>query len=254
MAPLAPLRRRIVIGASAAAILVVGALLKPAAPAVTPPSSETPAPMLQEVVQQREAQTIFRRMQDTWPRVARFTARVAVMPSAQDLIEFGPVDPARAAERFGVVVGTRRILADTADFTEGALVRVTLGDGRAFEARTAGAVADRSLAFIEPLAAVVLEPPPHATAVPAGTALFAAAPRADGTVIAPLFVAHASRRELLTTNALDAFRGMAVFDLDGQLAGVLAHERGQVRLLTPVAALEPAPPALPEPRAPSGQP
>jgi hypothetical protein len=254
MTPLAPLRRRIVIGGSAAAILVIGVLLKPAAPAVTPPSSETPAPMLQEVVQQREAQSIFRRMQDTWPRVARFTARVALMPSAQDLIEFGPVDPRRAVERFGVVAGTRRILADTADFPEGALVRVTLGDGRAFEARTAGAGADRPLAAIEAPAGVVLDPPFRTTTITAGTALFAAAPRADGSVIAPLFVAHASARELLTTNALDAFRGMAVFDLDGQLAGVLAHERGEVRLLTAAAALEPRPPALPEPRAPLGLP
>jgi hypothetical protein len=253
MAPLASLSRRLVIGGSAAAVLVVGALLKPAAPAAPRPSAETPAPMLQEVVEQREAQTTYRRMQDTWPQVARFTARVTPMPSEPDLLQFGPPDPVLAAERFGVVLDSRRILVDTADPNQDRNLRVTLGDGRTFEAHPTTTFSDRSLTVLEAPEGVALDSPRRTTSILPGTPLFAAASRSDGTVIAPLFVAHASGREILTTNALDAFRGMAVFDLEGQLAGILAYERAQVRLLTLAAALE-SPPVLPEPRPPVEQP
>jgi hypothetical protein len=251
MAPLAPIARRIVVGVSAAVVLGVGALLKPAAPDAPPPSTEAPAPMLQQVVQQREAETIYRRMREAWPGVARFTARVARAAPEPDLLEFGPPDPAQTAERFGVVVGSRRILADVSDAVEGASLNVVLGDGRAFEARVITPFPDRSLAILEAPDGIALEGPERATSVVAGMPIFAAAARRDGTVIAPLFVAHASRRELSTTNALDAFRGMAVFNLEGQLAGILAYERGQVRVLTMGAALEPPPPPLPEPRPPT---
>jgi hypothetical protein len=253
MAPLAGLTRRIVIGMSAALILIGGVLLKPAAPA-PPPATETPAPMLQEVVQQREAETIFRRMRAAWPQVARFTARVTLMPSSPEAMEFGPRDPAYAAGRFGVVAGPRRILADSGDIADDAVLRIALGDGRAFEARVTARFPDRSLALLEVPETLTLEGPPQAASIVSGTALFAAAQRADGTVIAPLFVAHASSRELLTTNALDAFRGMPVFTLEGQLAGILAYERGQVRLLTVAAALEPPALVLPVPPSTAGQP
>jgi hypothetical protein len=253
MAPLAPLERRLLAGAGAAAILILGTLLKPAAPAA-PPSTETPAPMLQEVVQQREAETVFRRMRAAWPRVAPFTARVTVVPPPSELVEFGPRDPAFAAGRFGVVAGPSRILADTGDVEDDAVFRIMLGDGRAFEARIAARYPDRSLSLLEASESVALEAPSRANSISSGTALFAAAPRTDGPVIAPLFVAHASPRELLTTNALDAFRGMPVFDLEGQLAGILAHERGEVRLLTVAAALEPPALVLPEPPPPRDQP
>jgi hypothetical protein len=203
--------------------------------------------MLQEVVQQREAETIFRRMRAAWPLVARFTARVIPIPSSPEAMEFGPHDPAYSAERFGVVAGARRILVDAGEIADDARLRIVLGDGRAFEAGVSARFPGRSLALLEVPETVTLEGPPRAASVEAGTALFAAADRADGFVIAPLFVAHASSRELLTTNALDAFRGMPVFTLEGQLAGILAHERGQVRLLTIEAALEPPALVLPSP-------
>ena len=253
MAPLAPLSRRLAIAAVAAVILTIGVVLKPAAPAA-PPSAEAPAPMLQEVVQQREAETIFRRMRAAWPQVARFTARVTPVPPPPGVIEFGPPDPAYAAGRFGFVAGPRRILTDSGEIADDAILRVALGDGRAFEARVTARFPERSLALLEAPESVALESPPRAESISAGMALFAAAQRADGSVIAPLFVAHASAHELLTTNALDAFRGMPVFTLEGQLAGIVAHERGQVRLLTVAAALElpalilPPPPSAPAQR------
>ena len=253
MAPLAPLSRRLVIGASAAAILIVGLLLKPAAPA-PPPPTETPAPMLQQVVQQREGETIFRQMRAAWPEIARFTARITPLPSPPDPLEFGPRDPAYATGRFGVVAGPRHILADSADIADDAILRVALGDGRTFDAHVAARFPDRSLVLLEPPAAVSLESPPRAPSIVAGTALFAGAQRVDGPVIAPMFVAHASARELVTTNALDPFRGMPVFTVEGQLAGIVAEERGQVRLLTAAAALEPPALVLPGRPPPTAQP
>lgn len=252
MAPLAPVKRRALVGAAAAVILIVGTLLKPAVPAAPPPD-ETPAPMLQQVVQQREAESIFRRMRAAWPQVARFTARVRPVPP-DDLFEIGPADPAYTSDRFGVVVGARRILADLPGLEESAVAHVTLGDGRAFEARVVTRYPERSLALLEAPEGITLDRPVRAGPVSAGTALFAAAPRNDGIVVAPLFIAHASSRELLTTNALDAFRGIPVFELEGQLVGILAYEADQVRLLTLDAALEPSLPALPEPQPPSPAP
>jgi hypothetical protein len=252
MAPLAPVSRRVAVGAAAGIVLAVGAWLKPAAPAAPPPA-DTPAPMLQEVVQQREAETIFRRMRATWPQVARFTARVTPVVSPSDMIAFGPPDPASPPVRFGLVADARRIVADAGEIADHAVVRVALGDGQTFDARVTARFPDRSLAVLEAPGTVTLESPPRATSISAGMALFAAAQRADGPVIAPLFVAHASSRELLTTNALDAFRGMPVFTLDGQLAGIVAYERGQMRLLTVGAALQPPALVLPAP-SPSAQP
>jgi hypothetical protein len=210
--------------------------------------------MLQEVVQQREAETIFRRMRAAWPQVARFTARIRPVPPPEDFAEIGPRDPMYTSDRFGVVVGPRLVLADVGNLDEGAPVRVTLGDGRAFETQVVTRFPERSLALLEVPDGLTLDDPVRSGAMTAGIALFAAAPRDDGHVLAPLFIAHASPRELLTTNALDAFGGMGVFDLEGQLVGILAHERGQVRLLTLEAALEPPPPVLPEPQALPPQP
>jgi hypothetical protein len=238
MAPLAPVKRRVVVAASAGAILVAGTLLKPAAPA-PPSAAETPAPILQQVVQQREAETVFRRMRAAWPQVARFTARIDALPPPAATTEWGPPDPTVISERFGLVAGPHHVLADAADEEEGSIVRVTIGDSRAFEARVTTRFPAMSMILVETPENVALDTAPRAPAVGAGTALFAAAPRADGNVIAPLFVAHASRRELLTTNTLDAFRGMPVFDLEGRLAGLLAFTSGQVRLLTVDAALAP---------------
>jgi hypothetical protein len=234
------------VGVAAAATLLLGALLRPSAP--TPaPSAETPAPMLQQVVGQREAETIFRRMRDAWPRVARFTARLTPVPPPDDAFETGPQDPLYATERFGVIVGATRILGDIADLGEGAAVRVTLGDGRAFEATVVLRFPERALGIVEAPDSVRLDSPPTAESVTAGTALFAAAPHKNGEVIAPLFVAHVSDRELLTTNNLHPFRGMAAFTLDAELVGIVAYEHNEVRLLALDAALEPPLPDLPEP-------
>src|SRR5918992_5982992 len=104
MAPLASVNRRVVVAASAGAILIAGTLLKPAAPA-PPSAAETPAPILQQVVQQREAETVFRRMRATWPQVARFAARINALPPPTALMEWGPLDPTVVSERFGLVAG-----------------------------------------------------------------------------------------------------------------------------------------------------
>ncbi len=89
-----------------------------------------------------------------------------------------------------------------------------------------------------------LDLPSRAHRLTAGTVAFAGARRVDGDVIAPLFIAHVSGGELLTTNALDAFRGMPAFTLDGALIGIVAQERGALRLLTLEGAMQqPTPPA-----------
>jgi hypothetical protein len=239
MAPLASVQRRVIVGLVAFVILVLGALTRPATPAATAPT-EAPAPILQQVVQQREAETVFRRMREAWPQVAPFTARVTA-PIDPTLI--GPADPADVSGRFGVVAGPRQILADAAHFERGRAVMVTLGNGRAFEARISAAFPERSLAVLEVNGAGALDLPPRADRVTAGTVAFAGARRLDGDVIAPFFIAHVSGGELLTTNALDAFRGMPVFTLEGALVGIVAQELGRLRLLTLDAAMQP--PAAP---------
>jgi len=241
MAPLASARRRLAAGLGAAALLLLGLLLKPAAPAAPPPT-DAPAPMLQQVVEQREAETVFRRMREAFTRVARFAARITPPPLPIEALEIAPIDPARTADRFGVVTGATQVLADVADLEDDATVQVRLGNGRLFEARVAARFPDRALALLEAATGGPLEPPVRATGIAAGHPVFAAAPGAGNEIIAPLFVAHVSERELLTTNALDAFRGMPVFTLEGEVAGILAFEGNRVRLLTLDAALQP--PAL----------
>jgi S1-C subfamily serine protease len=252
MALLASSRTRVIAGAVAAAVLAIGLALKPAAPA-PPPPDDTPAPILQEVVQQREADAVFRRMRDAAPAAVRFAARLTPLDLPLDAwSDWQPVAPTRReGDRFGVVTSERSLLADVADLEQGARVRVTLGDGRAFEGQVATRFMTRGLAVVEGVGTAPFERPPAAgQGVAAGTAAFATAPRGDDPIVAPLFIAGVTERELLTTNALDALRGMPVFTLDGDLAGIVAVEDERVRVLTMGAAIapEPAEPSPPEPR------
>jgi hypothetical protein len=249
MAMLASKRLRTLTAAAAAAILGIGFLLKPAAPAAPPPD-EAPAPILQQVVQQREADAVFRRMRDAAPQAVRFAARLTPLhPRVETWSDWQPTHNERTrADRFAAVLDTRHLLGDAADLDEGARVRVMLGDGRTFEARVTTRFVSRSLAVLEPITEIQLDGPPKAPQpVIAGTAAFATAPGSAAPIVAPLFVAGVTSRELLTTNALDGLRGMPVFTLDGNLAGIVAVEESRARVLTLDAAMAVAPAGPREP-------
>jgi S1-C subfamily serine protease len=242
---------RLTVGLAAAAVLAAGWLLKPAGPSRRPPD-DVPAPILQEVVQQREADTVFRRMRGAAPRAARFAVHIeAPPPPMRAWSDWEPVPAARArGERYGVVIGAREVLGDAGDLDAGTTVRLTTGDGRTFDARVGTRFADRGLAILELSGDAALETPARATDLSAGTAVFAAArPPSGAAIVAPMFLAAVREDELVTTSALDRFRGVPVFTADGETIGIVTGEGGPARLLRFEAALRPPPP--PEPAAPN---
>ena len=229
---------RLVIAAAAAAFLILGFLLKPDIPA--PPQQESPGPLLQEVVQQREAGSVLRALQEVGAATVQYGALVSGEPDPP--AAWSDFEPALAAPadavRYGVVNGAGEIVAYVRGLSADAPVQVRVGDGRQLSGRIAGPVSAAGLARIAVEPSAPLIAPVRAAAPPApGEPVVAAAPAPDGRLIAPLFVASAGTETLVTTTPLESFLGAPVFSAARELVGVVAMSGSAARILTLEAAL-----------------
>jgi S1-C subfamily serine protease len=240
---------RFVIAAAAAAFLIIGFALRPD---LAPPQQESPGPLLQEVVQQREAESVLRALQDVGAATVQYGAFVVGEPAP--LAAWSDWEPALAAPadpgRYGVVIGEGDIVAYARGLSAAAPVRVSIGDGRELMGRITGPVSAAGLARITVQASAPLVAPPRAITLPLpGESVVAAAPTPDGRLIAPLFVAAVSGDTAVTTVPLDPFLGAPVFSAARELVGVVALRGGAARIVFIDAALraDPTPVTPPAP-------
>lgn len=238
---LASIRVRVWLGGAAVLVLAAGLLLRPDTPAATAAIEETPAPILQDVVSRREAQTLVRQLQVTAREAAPFAVRVTLPePAAARWSDWEEAPPV-SRERYGVVLAEREVLAHVGDVELETPVSVTLGDGRRFAGRIVERWRERGLGRIAVDAAAPLAVPPAAAAAAPGDAVVATAPGVDGMVIAPLFVAAVGEEAVLVSSAIDRFHGMPVFGGGPALVGVIAMRDDGMAVL-PLAAATAAPP------------
>jgi hypothetical protein len=243
-----PTRRVLVIAASA--FLAAGLALRPAAPPPAPPE-DTQAPLLQQVVQERQAQATFQILQEVAADTIRFAAHVSA--PERPLTEWSDWDPALQArgpvDGYAVVVGLRSLLAYGQDLRDDVPVHVRFSDGRTMAARITARFPGYALALLVVEDTGELPVPSRIVDGPKpGDAVVATAPGADGDIVAPLFVSSVRPGGATTTTALESFRGMPVFGTDRALVGIVADVDGETRVVSIAAAMAPpveAPPAPP---------
>ena len=234
---------RLLAAAAAATVLVVGYAARPHEP-LAARLEEAPGPLLQEAVEQREPQTVFRALQRVGASSLPYVARVSAAAGPVDFWSDLPGDAAAVPtddERYGVVVGPAEIVAAGASLAVGDDVAVILGDGRQLQGTVTAHFRDRGLALISAITSAPFTVPPIAAAVAPGEAVVAVGVGTEGEVIAPVFVAGTTRSGILAATPLDAFEGMGVFTEGGALAGIIAGTGEGFRILRPDRALAPVP-------------
>lgn len=237
---------RIVIALAAAGFLVVGYLLRPEQPASSP-QQEPPAPLLQEVVQQREASSVLRALQEVGAATFQYGVFITGEPIPPETWSDWQPELAPRAEspRYGVVTGAGEVIANVNGLSADAPVQVMVGDGRHLTGRIAepgpGGLARIAVTPSEPLV-----PPSRAASLPlAGEAVVAAAPAPGGRLIAPLFVASILDGAIVTTTDLAPFVGAPVFSAARELIGIVAAGEGGARVVPFDVVLAPSPQAAP---------
>lgn len=241
------MRLRAIIAAAAVAVLVIGYALRPQAELPPPAIEQEPSPILREVVERREAVSIYAALQQTARNVASVSARVVPAPMPPERwSDFQPDPPARV--RFGVVTGPTTLVADAADLPDGAIVEATLGTG----SMVSGVVATRypaaGLATVTLLAAEPVPVPSASLSPPQpGEPVVAVGPGEDGLLILPLVVAEVRRTGPLLSGAQERHLGLPVFNTRNEWLGVIANGEDGLRVVQPAdLTIEPeAPPAPP---------
>lgn len=242
------MRLRAIIATAAVAVLVIGYALRPQAELPPPAIEQEPSPILREVVERREAVSIYAALQQTARNVAAVSARV--VPAAtppERWSDWQPDPPARV--RFGVVTGPVTLVADAADLPDGAVVEATLGTGGVVSGVVAARYPAAGLAMVTLLAAEPVPVPSVSTAPPqAGEPVVAVAPGEDGLLILPLVISEVRRSGLLLSGALERHRGLPVFNTRNEWLGVIADGEDGPRVVDPTnLPVEPEEPAGPEP-------
>ena len=246
---LATHRQRLAAVAISAAILGGGYLARPERSTVAQ-IEERPAPLLQQVVAQRESQAFYRTLQDSAVRSAQYTVRVVAAARPPDSwSDWEPSSPDVVTTRFGVIVGARELMAEGSGLQPGDVVTATTGAGQLVTGRVAAILRERRLARIAVEVERPLPAPPPAARPRPGDAVVGVAPGAGGLIVAPLFVATATDDGLTTTTPLDRFAGAAIFNDARELVGIVARASGEWRVL-PLehAIVEPPVPAPPPQR------
>jgi hypothetical protein len=243
-AVLSSLRVRAGVAAAAGLVLIFGFLLRPATQLPATAIEEAPAPILQEVMNQRDALTIVRRLQDLARQNVRFAARLTVPEfPLERWSDWNPPRTSATRERYAVVVAERRLVGAAADLPEDTRIRVALGDGRQLEGRVGTRYPVRGLAFVDVTTSTPLQVPATSPAIAPGDAVVGAAPSAEqDLIIAPLFVAGMSGDTILLTSLVEGFDGMPVFSEAG-VVGLIARAESGTRMLSLEAALRPRSPA-----------
>jgi hypothetical protein len=231
-APLHSIRIRLIIAASALAVLVAGYLLRPQVDLPPPAVEEQPSPILREVVERREAVNVFAALQQTARAVLPATARLTLPPRAVERWSDWRPQPAANPARYAVPVGERRLLGAAADLSEGSSVQVHVGDGRTVTALVITRFPNARLALLvldggDPLPL----PNPAPVTVAAGDVVVGVAPGADGIVVVPMVVAEVRRGILDVTSDIDRYLGMPVFTAAGVWVGIVAAGPDGVRVV-----------------------
>jgi S1-C subfamily serine protease len=248
-APLHSIRLRIIIAASAVAILLVGYALRPQAELPAPAVEEQPSPILRDVVERREAASVYVTLQQTARTVAHLTARVTPTAAARERWSDWKPDPLERRRHGGVVDG-RTLLADAADLPVGSMVAAQLGNGRVVHGVVSAIYPRAGLALITVEAADALPVPTAATVVPtAGELGVAVAPGEEGLLTVPVVIVEVRRSGLYLSGAMEAYRGVPVFNARGEWLGAIADGDGGMRVVRPrdlagESANPPAPPPL----------
>jgi hypothetical protein len=230
----------------ATAILVAGYLARPPRPVVTQ-IDERPAPLLQQVVAQREAQSFYHTLQESAARSVQYTVRVVAAARPPEVwSDWEPASSRPAITRHGVVIGPRELLAEGSSLQVGDPVTVTIGDGQLVTGRITTLYPERRLARVSADVVGSLPVPPRAVSPRPGDAVVGVAPGNGGPIVAPLFIAAADDEGLATTTPLDRFPGMAIFNDARELVGVVGQAGGEFRIL-PLEHATTEPPPAPRP-------
>lgn len=248
-APLHSIRLRIIVAASAVAVLVVGYALRPEAQLPPPALEEQPSPILREAVERREAASIYVALQQVARTVAPAAARL--LPLAAPLERWSDIEPdLNARVRYGVAVAAATLVADAADLPVGSGVSARLGNGRTVMGLVTTHYPRAGLALVavgdtEPLPV----PAESAAAAAAGELVVAVAPGENGLLVLPVAVAEVRRGGLSLSSAFERYRGVPVFNAQSEWLGIIADGDDGMRVVRPgdLAAEEaesPAPPAL----------
>ena len=242
---LASHRQRVLAVVVAAATLVGGYLARPPRPVVAQ-IEERPAPLLQQVVAQREAQSFYRTLQESAARTVQYTVRVvAAARPPEAWSDWEPAGAPGATTRHGVIIAPRELLAEGSALQVGDPVTVTIGDGQLVTGRVTALYPQRRLARIQADVADSLPVPPRAVSPRPGDAVVGVAPGNGGPIVAPLFIAATDDEGLATTTPLDRFPGMAIFNDTRELVGVVGQAGGELRILPLEHASTEPPPAPP---------
>lgn len=232
--PLSSLRARFVTSATGLGILAIGVIFAPQTNSAPPAPEETPGPILREVVERREAENTFRRLQQAGASVLKYVAvveRAAPLPRRWSDYQPAPADDS-AAVRYAVVIDERTVLSDARLLKVGDLVRVTVGDGRSTEGIVLAVNVTEAIARVQLQTEDPLEPVPLAEQrASAGDVVFAAGRARGRQLIAPVFVAGEAEDAYLVTGIPEIFRGMPVFNEQGRAIGIVAGQGSRLRVV-----------------------
>jgi hypothetical protein len=221
---LGSLRIKLRIAAACAAVLILGAWLRPRTAAPLTPPAERPAPLLDEQVQQRVAAD-FRGIEAA---VARLPVRgVVVQPNLKSMPiagDFGaPVPPAPPV--FAVAVSDSHVVTHVAAMAGSTPPTITTADGAQWSTSIAAFDMTTRLLLLNSPAPVAASPA-FADAIAQPGSLVVGAARSHATDVAiPLFVTSASgERYGIGGIAQSAPPGLPIYDLDGGLLAVSAGD------------------------------
>lgn len=241
-------RRRLLLFTAAAAIVIVGAWLRPArAPREQDAPHETPAPMLRTIVEEREPIRIFRalraRADEVAPTIARLECEAPPAPPAVPDWSGMPV-PEPELPRFGATVAPGEVLVDAGGREDRACVVRFGGTERfpvqALPPRGTGLAVVRISGAARDAAWLAPAPPV------AGQIVFVTGTTPSGTVISPVFVVQADAASLTLSARPAAVVSGPLFDSDARLTGFLQADGTSLPIAEALArARQPSPRSAP---------
>jgi len=241
-------RRRLLLFTAAAAIVIVGAWLRPArTPRTQDAPQEAPAPMLRTIVEEREPIRIFRalraRADEVAPTVARLECDAPPAPPAVPDWSGMPV-PKPELPRFGALVAPGEVLVDAGSREDRPCV-IRFGGTESYpvEALPKGGT---GLAVIR-ISGAARDAARLAPAPPvAGQIVFVTGATPSGTVISPVFVVQADAASLTLSARPAAVASGPLFDSDARLTGFLQADGTSLPIAEALArARQPSPRSAP---------
>jgi hypothetical protein len=211
------------IGGACAALLILGAWLRPQTAAPLAPPEERPAPLLEEQVQQREPAP-FRGIEDAVRRlpVRGIAVRAAVDPPiTSDFRQAAAPNP----PVFAVAVSNSYVLTHAAAIVDGRAPTIITGDGA--DLRTTIAAFDITSGMVLVSTSVAAGPAPVFAEAPArpGALVVAAARSSSADVAIPVFITTVTAdRYGLGGIGANPPPGLPIYDLDGGLLAISAGD------------------------------